>query len=304
MEKPVNAPNGWHLKKEFIAEDKSVWSYGKMIINPDGTPTGNEAGTPAYLKGKTKETISQGEAPPQAEDVVPKTQKQNLQIDPMPKNAEVDQLRREVARLTELFLNQQKTPTTVNVKEEVAAFGNYDDSKLGDDDYLEDPDLFICYGRGFALGSYFRMGKLVKSPINDTIYFKRQHDETTYHDDNAKIIPFSGYPCYSKAISKFIKESPYFGITIVLGEEKRKLKQIGMNEITEYETVITSVNRMTDQDLVNICHGRGLDIRLPKDQMRAQLIKTMIQDVINKSKELVETRKSEMIKEAFEKPVT
>ena len=61
---------------------------------------------------------------------------------------------------------------------------------------------------------------------------------------------------------------------------------------------------MNKQELLNACHARGIEIRNNVDSMKAELIQILIQDVINKGKELVETRKSEMIKEVMEKPET
>jgi len=301
MEKPVNAPKGWHSKKVFIDTEGNEWSYGKLVKAARGS---SQDTPPAEAQEPTK--VDTPTVQPDTTVPIPNPAPQLKYEEPTmnPKKSEVEALRQQVEELRRIVLMQGQQPTTVNVKQETKPFGDYDDSEIPADDFLEEPEVYVVYGRGYCLSAYFKDGRETKSPNNAPIYFKRAHDEVTYHEENARIIPFSQYVCKSKAISKFIRQSPYYGITVCLLKDSQKLKSVDMSRVDKYEAAIISVQRMTDSELFSNCVSRGIETRSNKDGMRAELIRKMIAAYEMQDSDLLNIRKNDMIKEVMEKPQT
>ncbi len=271
-----NFPRGWHLRKEFVdPETGDVYEFGKL--KSDTPPANPTPDTPATQTEPTK----------------PDTQVMS---------SETMQMQQQINELRRMLLQQQSKPTSISVQQEKVPFGEYDDSRIPDkeNDFLTPPVEYIKHGKGYALSVYFNRGQQILAPHNIPIYFNKEFDEVTYHDGNAKIVPFSRFVCNSKADMEFIEGSPHYGVTIFRGLQNAK--NVDLSMIDKYEGSIITVQRMTDEQLMANCVSKGIDLRQPQETLKAQLIKRMITDLNKQEEQLIGARQEEMVKEVMSPP--
>ncbi|MCE5226996.1 MAG: hypothetical protein LLG05_14220, partial [Porphyromonadaceae bacterium] len=211
-------------------------------------------------------------------------------------------LQQQINELKRAMQTRDNTPNNINVRQENIPFGEYDDSRILDkeNDFLVVPIQYIKHGRGYSLSGYFKNGKQKLAPHNIPIYFNREFDEVTHHENGIKIIPFSQFVCNSKADAEFIENSPHYGITIFKGLQNAK--NVDLSMVDKYEGSIITVQRMSDDQLMANCVSKGIDLHQPKETLRAQLIRRLISDYMEQESELIGARQASMQKDLFEPP--
>ena len=280
-------PKGWQLKNEFVDEATGdVYCKGKIIERVDGSDI-KEPGAP----------IEKAATPAEPPTEKPK-ETLTMQV---PSESEI-RMQHQINEMRKMLENMKGTPASINVKQERLPFGEYDDSAIEDKDadFMEKAVCYVMFGRGYSLSGYPRNGVMKTAPHNVPIYFKREFDEVTYHENYAKVIPFSRYTCNSKADSKFIEESPYFGTIIFRDYES--VKNVDVEMVDKYEMAIISVQRMNDNELMAACVAKGIDVRQPKETLKHLLIKNLMKGYLDAEEQLSGARQENMRKELFEPP--
>jgi len=151
-----------------------------------------------------------------------------------------------------------------------------DPSSYDNDDVLEDPKIYFTYSNGKTLYSYtdVKTRKIIDLPygVDRPIRFKkvysyRKLDRTGKGD---KVHTVARYVTYSKKEDEFLRNHPYFNISIF--ESMGEAEAIDSSFATILESTRTMVNKMSNHNVVD--RARNLDLPILEDpsEMRKSLI--------------------------------
>lgn len=156
------------------------------------------------------------------------------------------------------------------------------------DDVLDEPKIYFTYSNGKTLYSYTdaktrRVVELpygVERPIKfKKVYAYRKTDRTGKGD---KVHTVARYVTYSKKEDEFLRNHPYFNISIF--ESMGDAEAIDSSFATVLESVRTQVSKMSNHNVLDRARNLGIAIQEDPSEMRKALIHKLAEDQMEASK--------------------
>ena len=156
------------------------------------------------------------------------------------------------------------------------------------DDVLDEPKIYFTYSNGKTLYSYtnVRTRRVVDLPYGverpikfKKIYAYRKTDRTSKGD---KVHTVARYVTYSKKEDEFLRNHPYFNISIF--ESMGDAEAIDSSFATILESVRMQVSKMSNHNVLDRARGLGIAIQEDPSEMRKSLIHKLAENQMEVSK--------------------
>jgi hypothetical protein len=108
---------------------------------------------------------------------------------------------------------------------------------MDDEDYLPNEVIYTTYGTGFTMSSYFKNGVEKRCPYNAPITFEYASSDRRTSGEEDKLIHYCTFKTRSKAMCKWIEESPYYGTTILKDAMNTKARFEDIAIISKYNRI-------------------------------------------------------------------
>lgn len=144
------------------------------------------------------------------------------------------------------------------------------------DDVMDEPKVYFTYSNGKTLFSYTdsRTRKVIDLPygVDRPIKFKKvyAYRKTDRSGKGDKVHVVSRYVTYSKKEDEFLRNHPYFNISIF--ESMGSAESIDSSFATILESVKNQVNKMSNHAVVDRARRLSLDVLENPSEMRKSLI--------------------------------
>lgn len=156
------------------------------------------------------------------------------------------------------------------------------------DDVLDEPKIYFTYSNGKTLYSYtnVRTRRVVDLPYGverpikfKKIYAYRKTDRTSKGD---KVHTVARYVTYSKKEDEFLRNHPYFNISIF--ESMGDAEAIDSSFATILESVRMQVSKMSNHNVLDRARNLGIAIQEDPSEMRKSLIHKLAENQMEVSK--------------------
>ena len=298
VKKPKLQPTGWHLKHKHVDENGDVYNKGKY--------TGENVSTEIMLKREGVENIDNIIDTSVNKTPVEETPKQDNPIEkikkePLVKEATRDltslqtQLQQQQELINKLLLNQSP-----NLSPDKRGYTQTKD--IPKEDYQEKKEVFITRGRGTILSCYEKDGKWYYPPYGMPPVFEYYYTDMNRKGKDADILHFSIFSTHSKKEIEYIKESPFFNMSIFNEVEKAVKYSSEMYE--KMQNLTSWASRLEGDKLFNQAIGMGINIKgKGKEEIKLEIVGARLAQLQSDERKVQETRVARLSETAiFETP--
>lgn len=282
-------PNGWDKRKLFVDIDGNVYKFGQLRPEEQGmfdTTVISKGGVQVYpvlnndeygLDPIEKPTIEnsedvepESETPPEKKSIVKKAAPVEETVT-IPASQLSDLMSR-LNRLEDSLSRAGNVQTQVIVKEEKPRFGEMNTKDIDPSDFSSVKVKYYMFGRGYSMGSYVtREGRVMISPYNVSLYFKKEFDDVRPSDGTTKVIPFCKYETHSKKEMAFIEGHPLYGI-LIFSRMENAIESTSNDNIVKLESIVTRVHSLDKMQLFTLAQQHNIDINLDVNDIKNKLV--------------------------------
>lgn len=165
------------------------------------------------------------------------------------------------------------------VKAEERKFGSGLRRQISPDDRLEKPYTFITRGRGFIVSVYMKEGTEIYSPYERPIVFELKSSDVKRSGKAEDVIHFAMFSTWSKKEVEYIKESPYYNVTVF--DSVAKAVNINPKLHSSIEAATNYVSLMSQDQVLAACQQYSLDARLGMEKVKERLTAIKLEEILS-----------------------
>ena len=273
-------PDGWEKRKLFVDVDGNVYQFGQHRPEDKGqfpTTIVEKRGVRIYPITDDNESDELGSDPQIKEDSIdappeekPKQAVSKEETVTIPASQLGDLLSR-LSRLED-SLSKGNVQTQVIVKEEKPRFGEMNTKDIDPSDFSPVKVKYYMFGRGYSMGSYVtREGRVMVSPYNVSLYFKKDFDDVRPVDGTTRVIPFCKYETNSKKEMDFIEGHPLYSI-LIFSRMENAIQSTSNDNIVKLESIVTRIHSLDKMQLFTLAQQHNIDITIDVNDIKNKLV--------------------------------
>ena len=210
----------------------------------------------------------------------------------------IEETRKEMAELKNARpVQQQQQPLEINLADHKEKKFGDEKSDIDVNDFEEEAAIFVMYGKGGPISTYFKNNKEMLAPFNVPLIFKIASSQKRMHGDSVKLVWCSTYVTNSKKEKEWLRGHPGYDKHIF--ENVKKAMNVDPRVSQKMKSIVMQIERMSASSLFAKANSLGIDINSgDHKEISSQVAAIEVSSLIENEKRYDQNSQNNLIEEA------